>query len=221
MSYRIFEKVMTPDNEQGYVSEIFACGGIDVDIRCDESEDENETTSYFYEKGDGVITCIPGETPNGCPEVGDITPYGTVTKATCYMDNQLYVVTFSTHKDYDGENSPKVWLSWSLVDKLEAEFMESGQWTDCDDFDEILDYLDIEHLYSTGELGYKPIQYHEIPEACHLVLTMKDGTKQVKPCGIHEAGEISDVKDAPNLAKLRELGAIDIQLVAKFSLKGF
>lgn len=233
MSYRIFEKVMTPDNEQGFVSQIFSCGGIDVDIRCDESEDRNETTTYFYEKGDGVITSIPGETPDGCPVVGDITPYGTVIKSVQCYENHFYLVQFSKHKDYEGENRPMIWLSWSYVDRLEEDyfdeynFMDEGQWTDAENFDKIADYFDLEGRF---KLSKKRITYHEIPEQCELVLTMPDGNTKTRLCGIPIPGLIETVDRVQNasednqittLAELRELGAAEIELHAVFTLKGF
>ena len=120
------KRVITLDNEQGFVSCIYECS-VDVDILEDEAQTAEHTTTINY--NNGVIIPCPDQTP----QLNDITPYGQVVVLGVASDGIIEVVL---NRGYDRVST--LWLSQQRLNTLPKDCeLEWGHWTDPKDFEKL------------------------------------------------------------------------------------
>ena len=133
MSYQVGHRVMTPDDEQGFVSAIYhkdngEIDSIEVDILEDDASAPDDTTTFSYEPCDGVVI-----TDDQRPRIDDITPIGLVKAVSVLIDGVLgvKVVEGMDFLNYDG-----YWLSdraYGISDRLRRNgtplsSLDTGRW---------------------------------------------------------------------------------------------
>ena len=217
MDLLIGQKVITPDNEQGFISDVYNGGCFDVDILDDEGID---TVTVDYELGDGVKV-----TPDQTPQLNDVTPLGIVMGILALRDGIISVHTCNS-LDYAG-----LWLSDERVAYLNGYgevYLPHRCWVDCssEHFDDVLTVLDVQE--ATDKLVNVPIRHHEVPEQCSIRVVFKDMNIADWRASV-VGGEITAV-DTPkgkvkSLGAFRdvcnEIGVIEATLHSEYDIKGF
>lgn len=210
MAYKAGQKVITPDDEQGFVSAVYADGIFDVDILDDKGED---TTSIEYHISDGVHIAV-----DQTPQLRDITPLGRVRGIHILREGILAVTT-------DGHAG--LWLSNERVAYLDGRInLTFHHWASKQkaiDFEEVLTYFDLEE--QGGHLVDSPIRHNDIAEDCKLEVIFENGGMQTWNAAVNGDGHILSV-ETPNgeiklLGELRDTGIIEATLVSHYGIKDF
>ena len=217
MDYLIGQKVITLDNEQGFISCVYDCGSFEVDILDDNRID---TVTIGYDVDDSVKV-----SPDQTPQLNDVTPLGVVMGIHALRAGIISVHTCNS-LDYAG-----LWLSDERVAYLNGYgevYLPHRCWVDCssEHFDDVLTVLDVQE--ATDKLVNAPIRHYEIPEQCSIsVLFGDNGTERWRASVL--GSEITAV-DTPK-GKVKSLGAFrdvcnqigvtDATLHSEYGIKGF
>lgn len=213
--YKEGHKVTTPDDEQGFVSAVYADGIFDVDILDDNEED---TTSIEYHVSDGVHIEVDQQ-----PKLRDVCPFGRVRGTLVFAEGIISVYV-------DGVSGyAAVWVSEERMAYLNGRLdLKFHHWVDIQDLDTLLEIFDLE-TDECGSVIFKGIRHYEIAEQCELEIMFAD--KHVEIWNAHVDGEGNILEVMPDkdgrpekittLAELRATGAIEITLVSRYDIKDF
>lgn len=206
------KRVITPDNEQGFISCIYDCS-MDVDILEDDAQTAEHTTTINYDNG--VITPCTDQTP----QLNDITPFGKVVMLGVLTEGILEVVL-----DKGYERVSTLWLSKQRLNNLPNGVIEWGHWTNPKDFTKWVDYHDLRFV--EHEIIPKFLAHEAIPYEAHLRVEFTDKDTAFWVCRVNEKGQIDYVKtDAGEkltlLEELREKGITSAELQCSYNIEGF
>ena len=231
MLYQIGQRIMTPDQEQGFVSAVYykpkthkeVIDWIEVDILEDDAVSPDDTTMFSYEPCEGVEI-----TDDQRPRIDDITPIGLVKSVAVVIDGILGVKVVEGKESlvYDG-----FWLSdkrmeyltgYGEIEPLCHHWLETGE-----DFLTFIEVFDL--VNGSGGLRPKPIHHHATPETCELEVQFEDEHVELWNAHVSGAGKILEImpdtdgrpEKITTLAELRATGALEITLVSKYSIRGF
>lgn len=114
------KRVLTPDGEQGFISDEFTDNTIDVEILEDDAETAEHTTTINYEL---AAISIPDDQS---PQLQDITPFGQVVSLKHVAEG---IIEADIETGFDGRDK-HYWLSdarfRACPDEIEQLF---GNWT--------------------------------------------------------------------------------------------
>lgn len=208
MTFKVGQKVITLDDEQGFISCVYDCGSFDVDILDDNGID---AVTVGFDVGDTVR--IP---PDQTPQLEDITPLGVVLGVhTC---NSLA---------YAG-----LWLSRERVNYLECYgeiVLPHGCWVDCESvvFDDVLNVFDL--MECDTLIVNATLRHYDIPEQCVITVALQDTNTEAWRASVDGDSQITEVYTpegkVTSLGEFRDvcnrLGVIDTTLNSEYRLKGF
>lgn len=209
------KRVITPDNEQGFISCEYDCS-IDVDILEDDAETAEHTTTINYKK-EVIIPC-----QDQTPRLRDITPFGQVKMLGILADGLIEVVLGTGYSI-----KSTLWLSEKRLSKRPDDYdTEWGHWTPPKDFTMLLDHYDL-YLNADGCIDPKPLIHEAIPYEAHLRVDFADKDTEFWNVRMGAtAGEIEFVKTdtgekLKTLAEVRATGATTTELQCHYSLEDF
>ena len=207
------KRVITPDNEQSFISCLYDDCSVDVDILADDAENAEDTTTINYDKG--VITPCTDQTP----QLNDITPYGQVLMLGILTDGILEVVLNTGY-----ERVSTLWLSEKRLNTLPSAVIEYGHWTDPKDFTKWVDYHDLRFV--DHEIIPKYLAREATPHEAHLRVEFPDKATTFWDCRVDGNGQIDYVKTdtgqkLTTLEELRALGATSVELQCNYSIEDF
>ena len=234
MKYQEGHRVLTPDNEQGFISLVYLgdlgqVTDIEVDILEDDASVPDDTTTFSYEVGDGVVI-----TEDQRPRIDDITPIGLVSAVAVIIDGILGV------KVVDGQGflyCDGFWLSNERMEYLTGYgqleplchhwVAMAGDVSERGTFLRFCETFDL----GTGDKGIVPKKIHRqyAADDCKLEVSFEDGTMEIWNAHVNDDGHVESImpdnEDRPEviktLAELRATGASDITLVSKYSIRSF
>lgn len=208
------KKVMTPEKEQGFISEVYAGNKYDIDILEDDAASLDDTTSLEFQIGDYVFLF-----EDQTPQIDDLTPYGKV-KGVERLTEGIYQVIF-----YEGDFT--LWLSFerAVQQRPDDYSLDYAGWVIPKDVDAFLEYFDL-WITAHGHIVRKRLHRHDTPEACELEVEMSNHklqywTARVDCNGMIDYVETCDGKVLTTLEELRATGVIQARLVSKYSIKNF
>ena len=207
-------KVFTPDNEQGFISDVYDGNQFDVDILEDDAETSEHTTTIDYKIGDYVYSY-----DDQTPRIGDITPYGKVNRLELLTEG-IFEVGFIV-------GDVTLWLSHerSVNQRPDDYCLDYAHWVKPCDFDAFLEHFDLE-ITAQGHVVRKRLHRHDTPEACELAVEFPDHKLQYWNAGVDCNGmidyvETCDGKVLTTLEELRATGVIEARLISKYSIVNF
>ena len=206
------KRIITPDNEQGFISCIYDCS-IDVDILEPDAQTAEHTTTINYDMG--VITPCTDQTP----QLNDITPYGQVVILGVLTEGILEVVL---NRGYDKVST--LWLSEQRLNNLADGVMKWGHWTDPAEFNEWVNYHDLQFVDHV--IVSKGLVREATPYESQLRVEFPDKDTAFWTCRVDEKGHIEYVKTdtgekLTTLEELRLTGATSVELQSYYAIEDF
>lgn len=218
MIYKVGQKVITLDDEQGFISQIYDCGSFDVDILDDNGID---AVTVGFDANDYVKLAS-----HQIPELNEICPLGVVMGVHRMRKGIINVHTCNSLA-YAG-----LWLSWDRVEYLNGYGnieLPYGCWLDCEssDFDDVLTVFDMQEV--DGLIVNAPLFHHDIAEQCIITVLLSDNNIERWRAGVNGDSQITSVQtpigEVKSLGEFRDaclqLGVVDATLNSEYSIKSF
>ncbi|MDE0084771.1 MAG: hypothetical protein OXU23_03600 [Candidatus Poribacteria bacterium] len=210
------KRVITPDGEAGFISDVYTDNMVDVDILEDDAETPEHTTTICFDKAE-VKIC-----DDQAPQLNDITPFGQVVCLGILADG---IIEACVETGYDGRKSC-LWLSdkrfEGCPDYIEKLF---GNWTAPSYFSKLLPHFDLD-FNDDGCIDPKPLLHEQIPYESHLRVELTDGDTQFWNARVDTDSKIDSVttdagKEINTLAALRAMNIKSAELQSSYKIQDF
>ena len=213
MQVSIGKKVLTADNKQGYISDIYA---VDMFIVTTANEVGDESTTKYKIGGEYIYIY-----PIQVPEIGDITPYGLV-KGVMLLSKGIYRVDFNdSHKA-----SYTLWLDFDRAVHNRPDGykpLEFEGWVNPKHIEAYLEHYDLTRRGS--RIVPKGLQRDDEVES-HLLVELPNHDfecwdAEVDCNGMIDSVETCDGEVITTLEELREKDLLQVSLVSRFKITDY
>lgn len=210
------KRVITPDGEQGFISDEYTDNMVGVDILESDAATPEHTTTICFDIAE-VKIC-----DDQTPQLNDITPFGQVSIIGILADG---IIEACVETGYDGRKSC-LWLSAKRFEACPPYIDRIfGHWTAPSYFSKLLPHFDLA-LNNDGCIDPKPLIHDAIPYEAHLRVELCVGETEFWGARVNADGKIDFIKtDAgEKITTLAELRAMDIksaELQCSYSIEDF